>query len=133
MPPPTIRVCLVCEDIRIETRELVSFMGVYGALPYVTAEVHDLSLPVFFCFVFLGEPAEGKHSIELTFQRADGSQLPATVIPKVNEQTFTPELPSRFGFRTNMIFNRPGKYFVVAKNAGAEFYRSSFEITEIAV
>jgi len=130
MPLPQIKHCLICEDIRLELRNLVSLMGVYGATPYAGIEVANLKLHVAFCLVFVGDPFEGKLVIKLELRSPDGVRVEATAFPELNEQTFSRNFPVTFGFRVNAIFPRPDTYTIVVTAGGAEFFKDTFLIAQ---
>ena len=130
MASPIIRHCLLCEDIRLELRNLVSFMGVYGAIPYAGIKVADLKLPVIFCLVFLGDPIDGKFAMKLNLFSRDGRIVEANTAPPINEQTFSREFPITFAFRVSAIFPRPDTYTIVVSSNGTEFFKDALSITE---
>lgn len=130
MPLPQVKHCLICEDIRLELRNLVSLMGVYGATPYAGIEVADLKLPVAFCLIFVGDPVDGKFVIKLELRSPDGAQVDATTFPQQNHQTFSQDSVATFAFRVNAIFPRPDKYTLVVSADGTEFFKDSFVIVQ---
>jgi hypothetical protein len=129
---PVIKHCLICEDIRIEQRNLVSFMGVYGFTPHVEISISDFKLPVGFSAVFNGEPAEGKFAITLQVRAPDGTPVQGQVVPEINEQTFQRQLPSIFAFRVNLVFPKPDTYTFVAVANGKELFKDTFRMTSQA-
>src|SRR2546430_13064584 len=46
MPFPPISACLVCEDVRQESRRLISLLGLYGIVPHVEILVMDFNQPI---------------------------------------------------------------------------------------
>jgi hypothetical protein len=130
MSLPVIKHCILCEDIRIEQRNLVSFMGVYGFTPHVEISIIDFKLPVAFCAVFNGEPADGKFAITLQVRAPDGMRVQGQVLPEINEQIYQSQLPSVFAFRANMVFPKPDTYTLVAAANGAEFFSDIFRISQ---
>jgi hypothetical protein len=131
MSLPVIRHCLICEDIRIEQRNLVSFMGIYGFTPYVEISIVDFKLPVAFCAVFNGEPVNGKLAITLQVQAIDGTRLQAQFMPEINEQIFQPQVASAFAFRVNVVFPKPDTYNLVALANEKEFFKDSVRVTQL--
>lgn len=130
MALPRIRHCLLCEDIRLELRNLVSFMGVYGAIPHAGIKVADLKMPVTFCLVFIGDPIDGKFAMKLNLFSPDGRIVEASTVPPINEQTFSREFPATFAFRVNAFFPRPDTYTIVLSSNGAEFFKDTLGIAE---
>jgi hypothetical protein len=131
MPLPIVKHCLICEDIRLEVRNLVSFMGVYGFTPHVGIEIGNLELPVWFSLVFVGEPVSGSLKIGLRFQAPDGTPVKMETIPSENEQTFSPDAgPSIFAFRINATFPRPDTYTLLVSAEGHDFFKDTFAISQ---
>lgn len=130
MPLPQIKHCLICEDIRLELRNLVSLMGVYGATPYAGIEVGNLKLHVSFCLVFVGDPVDGKFVIKLEFRSPDGTRVEATTFPLQNEQTFSQDSVATFAFRVNALFPHPDTYTLVVSADGDEFFKDTFRISQ---
>ena len=125
---PEINHCLVCEDIRLERRNLASFMGVYGLTPHVGIKIRDFKLHVAFCVVFFGPPIEGKVEIRLEFRTADGARIGSTTIPEHNEQTFSKESACTFAFRVHAIFPIPAPYTLVLSAGGSEFFKDTLQV-----
>src|ERR1700683_2528871 len=123
MDLPKIRHCLVCEDIRLELRDLASFMGVYGATPYAGIKIRSFQLPVLFCLIFMGDPVEGKLAIKLNIRCSDGTPVPATIFPEQNEQNYSREAACTFAFRVNAVFPRPDSYTLAVSANGTEFFK----------
>lgn len=127
---PIIKHCLLCEDIRLEQRNLASFMGVYGYTPYADIAIFDFKLPVGICFVFNGEPAEGELKISLQVRTPDGTRLQGQTFPEINEQTFQLQFPSAFAFRVNMVFPKPDRYSLIALSNGVDFFKDTFRLSD---
>jgi hypothetical protein len=131
MPLPDIKHCLICEDIRLERRNLNSLMGVYGATPYVGIRIRDFRLNTSFCFLFMGAPTHGKYSIQLVLRDPSGAQMGASVFPQPNEQSFSPEWGATvIAFRVNAIFPGPNIYKVALLGDGAEFFSDTFRLEQ---
>jgi hypothetical protein len=126
MPLPEINHCILCEDIRLEQRNLASFMGVYGLTPYAGISIQDFKLPVAFCLVFFAPPIEGKIDILLEIRARNGTRLQATIFPERNEQTFSKESACTFAFRVNTVFPTPDTYTIAVSTGGQEFFRDTF-------
>ena len=133
MSLPQIKHCLICDDIRLELRNLVSLMGVYGATPHAGIEVTNLKIHVSFCLVFVGDPVDGKFVIKLELRSPDGTRVEATSFPEQNEQTFSLDFPASFAFRVNAVFPRPDTYTLVVSAGGSEFFRDTFIIRQAQV
>jgi hypothetical protein len=130
MSLPIIKHCLICEDIRLEQRNLASFMGVYGWTPYADISIFDFRLPVAFCAVFHGDPADGKLAITLQVRAPDGMRLQGAISPEINEQTFQPQFPSAFAFKVNIVFPKPDVYSLVVLSNGVEFFKDTFRMSD---
>lgn len=131
MPLPEIRYCLICEDIRLEKRNLNSFMGVYGATPYVAIRIMNFQLPVGFSLVFMGAPALGKFVIDAELRNPDGTRIDADVRPKHFEFTFSPEMGSSIlTFRLMATFGGPNTYTIALVSDGVAFFRDTFQLQQ---
>ncbi len=130
MALPQIKHCLICEDVRFESRNLISLMGVYGMTPYAGIQVVDLKLHVAFCLVFWGDPVDGQISIKLQLRSPDGKQVEAVTFPEINTQTYSHEFAMAFAFRVNALFPRADTYTVILSTGGAEFFKDAFLITQ---
>ena len=92
MPFPTIRACILCEEMREERRGLVSLFGFYGLMPDVDVLVQDFAAPGFMrvTFVFVGSGGEGHFTMSLRLFKPDGlvlfespgPGLPLDVVPQ---------------------------------------------------
>lgn len=130
MPPLLIKHCILCEDVRLERRNLSSFMGVYGATPDVAIIVKDFSLEVGFVFVFMGPPVDGNFKITAELHGASG-RIETRVQPPVSELNFGSKLgPIIFGFRFTTKFPSDGLYSIVLLDNGREFFRDTFRIVQ---
>jgi hypothetical protein len=116
--------------IRLELRSLVSFMGVYGATPHVGIEIANLTLPLNFCLVFIGDPIDGKFRMKLELRSPDGKKIEATTLPETNEQTYSSKTGSAFAFRVTATFPHPDTYTVVVSANGDEFFKDTFVIIQ---
>jgi hypothetical protein len=129
MPLPDIKHALICEDIRLERRNLSSFMGVYGYTPYVGIKIANFQKPVGFCALFAGTPGQGKYIIEAELRNPDGSQIEAEVMPKGFEFVFSPEMGgSAIGFRFRATFAGPETYTLALVNGGKVFHSETFRL-----
>lgn len=133
MPLPEIKHCLICEDIRIEQRNLASYMGVYGATPHVGIRILNFDASVTFFLVFMGAPSEGKYIIQLELRAPDGTRLNANVFPENNEQTFSPQFGSSvFAFRVVATFPGPNIYTVALLSNGVVFFEDTLQLVQAA-
>jgi hypothetical protein len=134
MPPPVIKHCIICEDIRFERRNLNSFMGVYGATPHVAIRIKDFKLPCSFIMVFMGGPAQGKVVVVPELQNPDGTRIAAQqVIPERWALTLTPEMVgSILAFRFTATFPYPDTYSIVLAIDGVELFRDTFKMEQAA-
>jgi hypothetical protein len=130
MPTPQIKHCVVCEDVRLERRGLVSLMGVYGFTPYVAIAIRDFSVNVGFNLLFVGEPFDGMVDIKLSLRGPEGNLIEMKVIPEHHVQKFSIEFPIVFSFRVNALFPSPDTYTMVLLVNGAEFFEDTFRITK---
>lgn len=127
---PEIKHCIVCEDIRLEQRNLASFMGVYGLTPYVGISIRDFKLPAVFCLICFGLPIEGKFDICLEFHAPNGTRIQATIVPEHNQQSFSKELACVFAFRVSAVFPIPDTYTFALSAGGVEFFKDTFLIAQ---
>jgi hypothetical protein len=125
---PEIKHCIICEDIRLEQRNLASFMGVYGLTPYAGIQIRDFKLQVAFCVVFFGPPIEGGVDIRLEVRTSAGSRIEVTTFPDHNHQTFSKESACTFAFRVHAIFPTPDKYTLILTSNGIAFFRDTLVI-----
>lgn len=130
MPPLLIKHCILCEDVRLERRNLNSFMGVYGATPDVGIVAKDMSVEVGFVLVFMAPPVDGKFIITAQLHGASGP-IQTRVQPPVAELNFRSDLgPIIFGFRFATVFPGSGTYSIVLFDSGREFFRDTFRIVQ---
>jgi hypothetical protein len=129
MPLPEIRHCLICEDIRVERRNLTSLMGVYGATPYVGIKIKNFKLPVTFCFFFMGAPGQGKFVVVPELHNPDGTRISAEVYPERFEWTLSPEMgASLLAFRIKATFAGPSIYTIVLMSGGTMCFKDTFNL-----
>jgi hypothetical protein len=119
-----------CEDIRMEQRNLASFMGVYGLTPYAGIQIRDFKLQVAFCMVCFGLPIEGAVDIRLEVRTPAGSRIEVTTFPDHNNQTFSKESACTFAFRVHAIFPTPDRYTLILISNGREFFKDTFVIEQ---
>ena len=73
MQLPVIKTCLVCEDIRSEVGNKLSFMGVFGQFPTVDIVVDDLKKPITrLAFVLMTHGGNGKFNITSQLKKPNG-------------------------------------------------------------
>ncbi len=130
MSLPQIKHCVICEDVRLEQRNLASLMGVYGITPYVRIRIRDFALHVSFCSVFYGLPFQGKVDIQLELRAPDGTPVEVSTFPKQNELTFSDKSPVSFSLKVNALFPVPNTYTLALLGNGVEFFRDTLEITQ---
>jgi hypothetical protein len=129
---PKLRTGLICEDIRLEQRNLSSFMGVYGFIPDVSIQIKNFQAPVNFCMIFAGDPADGKFVIEAELRNLDETLLEAEVQPKNREFIFSSALSgSTFAFRFKAVFPGPNTYYVVLLHNKVELFRTKFQLQQM--
>src|SRR5437764_15481376 len=103
MPFPPIRWCLVCEDIRIESRRLVSLLGFYGIAPDVEILVADFNRPMerlAFYFSAQGQSDGRHHRISLEVLGPNG----AVVIPRAETAPTGDPPPTPAMIKVGFIF-----------------------------
>jgi hypothetical protein len=130
MSLPQIKHCVICEDIRLEQRNLASLMGVYGITPYVSIRIREFALHVSFCSVFYGPPFKGKIDIQLELRTPDGTPIEVNTFPKQNELTFSDEFPVAFSLKLNALFPIPDTYTLVLLGNGVEFFTDTLKIVQ---
>jgi hypothetical protein len=132
MPAPQIRHCLICDDTRFELRQVVSFMGVYGATPDVTVQVQSFRLPIRLCFAFLGGPGTG--TVIFTSEVRDRSGVPvqAQLTPAHVPMSYSPQMASTVvAFWFTATFPRPDQYTIVLACDGVLCYQDVFRISQL--
>lgn len=72
---PTLKHCLVCEDIRLERGGKGSLLGFFGVAPDLRLPVKDFEEPVELAFAIVGRSGEGDEEGRLTFESEDGTSL----------------------------------------------------------
>jgi hypothetical protein len=131
MSLPEIKHCLICEDVRLERRNLNSFMGVYGATPDVGIRIRNFELPVVFCFVFMGAAAQGKFVVEAELRNPNGARISSEIEPKGFEFNFSlGDLGSILAFRIKATFAGPDTYSIVLLNNATVFFKDTFQLRQ---
>src|SRR5258705_13201083 len=91
MPFPSIHSCLICEEVREETRRLSSLLGFYGILPHVEILIRDFKFPARVSLLFLGGQGEGQYQVKVRVLDSDGkSELespPGTMVVEPNKRS----------------------------------------------
>jgi hypothetical protein len=127
---PEIKHCIVCEDVRMERRGLVSLMGVYGLAPYVGIKILNFKLSVAFNFICVGLPIEGDFDVQAEIRARDGTRIEATTFPEHNVQKLTKESACAFGFRVQATFPIPDTYTLVLLASGKEFFKDTMQLEQ---
>jgi hypothetical protein len=131
MPLPDIKHCIICEDVRVERRNLSSFMGVYGATPHVGIRLRNFQLPAQFKCVFMGAPAQGKFVIVPEIRSPDGTRINAEVQPVGFEFTFSADFAgSILAFWFKAKFPGPNTYTVVLMHNNDVFFSDTFKLEQ---
>jgi hypothetical protein len=131
MSSPEIKHCLICEDVRLERRNLISLMGVYGVTPFVGIRVLNFQAVVAFFVLFVGPPTQGKYAVQLQLRDAKGQPVQAEIFPERNELTFSLEMGSTvFAFRIRATFPAPSTYSVALSNNEIEFFSDTFQVAQ---
>lgn len=136
MPAPPILWCLVCEDVRIEARQLVSLLGFYGVAPDVEIAIRNFGAPIERLAFYIGAKGESDgqlHRYSLEVREPGGSLVvgPAETAPEGQPPPPGVNIKIAFIFTTiNMATPRSGVYSIVIKVDGKEHYKSSFIIRQ---
>jgi hypothetical protein len=73
---PSIRHCLVCEEVRPELMGKSSILGFYGVTPNVNLIVQDLTKPIErLSFLLICEPGEGNHKVIVRIEGPNGETV----------------------------------------------------------
>lgn len=152
MPLPEISHCVICEDIRLELRNLFSLMGVYGATPHAAIKLLNFEAPATWCFVFFGGPVkpspkdmvatnlygtnlpvhETGQSSRIVFQlrllNSRGFPIHFEAAPSPLVLDLPEGVPANFWFRINARFTAPGTYMVSLVSEGQEYFRDTFRL-----
>jgi hypothetical protein len=128
MPTLTVNTCLVCEDIRLERRNLNSYMGVFGSTPDVGVRLRSFDADTSLVFVFMGPGVDGKFNLRAEIHGPNGP-IDFKITPKI----FTLEVkksggPFTFAFRVTGRFPSADKYYIAVFDDTQEFFRGVFEI-----
>ena len=128
MPALTVNHCLICEDIRLERRNLNSYMGVYGSTPDVGIRLRDFKQETGFVFVFTGPGLDGKFNLRAEMHSSSGP-----LDFKMTPEMFTLDIKQGggafvFAFRVRGVFPSPGKYHIVVFEDSHEFFRGEFAL-----
>jgi hypothetical protein len=127
---PPIEHCVLCEDIRIERRNLFSLMGVYGFAPWASIRIRDFSQPVFLAVAFFGGEAEGTMTLRMGLRASNGAAIKSTMYPNASELTFSRGQGSSCGFKANATFPGPGVYSVYLLANEREIFRETFVLEQ---
>lgn len=130
MALPDIRTCLLCEDVRLEQRGLVSIMGLYGSTPQATIKLLNFQTPASWVFVFLGARIDSQFRIDLKIRNAQGVNVVAKVIPPFILTAPISGYSSLLWFRVEGNFPGPGNYEVALESGGAEFFSDTFGLQQ---
>src|SRR5712692_290571 len=136
MPFPPIRWCLVCEDIRIENRRLVSLLGFYGIAPDVEILFADFNRPVdrLAFYISAHGASDGQHH-RVSFELRDPHG--AVVLGPVHTAPTGDPPPAPATIRVAFIFTatavalpREGVYQIVIRVDGGEHFTSNFTVRQ---
>ena len=136
MPFPPIRWCLVCEDIRIESRRLVSLLGFYGIAPDVEILVADFNRPIdrlAFYFSAHGVSDGEHHRISFELRDPEGAAVvgPLDTTPRGDPPPAPTTMRVAFIFTaTAVALRRGGVYQIVIRVDGGEHFVSNLTIRQ---
>lgn len=128
-----VKHCVICEDVRVETRNLNSLMGVYGLLPDVAIAVKDLREVVNFVTVFYGAPISGVFNLSAELRTNAGMPLVGvTVLPSAIKFVGSDAwISSVFLFRFSVVFPVMGRYRVAVLADRNVIYQESFQVLPV--
>jgi hypothetical protein len=131
MPAPTIKHCIVCEDVRFERRSIVTLVGTFGVTPDVAFWLADFAAPVArICFAFYGSAVQGTFDIRPEIWGPNG-KLPALSRPPRLSLSLDPNKGASFFtfWFDGAKFPSPGQYSIVVFIDGVESFKSTFRVT----
>lgn len=133
MPFPTIRACILCEEMREERRGLISLLGFYGLTPDVDVLVQNFAAPgvMRVTFVFVGSGGEGHFTMSLRLFKPDGVVLFESPGPGLPLDVVPPR-------RANIGFNlvpglrlpEPGTYRIELLADGEPVFQTTFAVRQ---
>ncbi len=82
MPMPSVRICLLCEDVRPETGGKLSLLGLFGASPHVAVRLADVNAPIArLMFVFITELCEANEEVFIGGRLTDDAGNEVVALP----------------------------------------------------
>lgn len=76
MPFPTIKHCIICEDVRQEIGRKATLAGFYGITPDVEILLDDPTRPIEkLVFVFIAGPGDGTHQVTADLRGPDDQSI----------------------------------------------------------
>lgn len=127
---PSIRSCIICEDLRIEMFRKYSLMGVFGVCPEVKILIRDLTAPLpRLCFV-LGT-AEGGGFYKMAWRLLDPKG--GLVLSGEESELAIPDTASRHLINVSIApihFSITGIYSFILQIDGKDAYQGNFEIAQ---
>jgi hypothetical protein len=130
MALPTIKQCILCEDIRVERRHLFSLMGIYGATPWIQIKIRDFNLPVGVAAVFFGGEGEGTSTFRAEIRTSNGKTLISTSQPETSQLNIAPGRSFICGFRINATYPGHGLYRIVLWGDDQVLFDDSFMLEQ---
>src|SRR5438552_7764034 len=125
---PPINYCLICEEVRLERRNLVSLLGFYGIAPDVEILIRDFTQPVpRLTFLFVGGQGDGRFKTSMQILDEAGHSLVATPETEVLVQP----LPKRTNLALGIAgfsFPSPGTYALQLLVEGRRHYETQFKV-----
>ncbi|SRR5258708_5404403 len=130
MPFPSIRACLICEDVRQELGGKMSLMGLFGMSPHVEIVVQNFEqsfLRLFFVLITEGGQGHFQLSTRLLDSNGRDAITPLQSPIDIAERNRTGVLALGFG---PVKFPGPGEYrLVLETTTGSTQYETSFRLS----
>lgn len=130
MPFPSIRHCLVCEEVRPEVMGKSSILGFYGITPNVNLSIQDFAKPIErLSFLLICEPGDGEHKVSVRIEGPKGE--PVFTTPEADFSFPPSPQPVNLVIAIAVIlFSTVGRHEFVLLVRGSEKFRTSFDIQQ---
>lgn len=126
MPFPTVRACLICDQVRPELGNKFILLGYYGLAPVVSIVIVDFSQPITLCFVFAGGAGHGHFRIGVRVTAPNGTAFDGSSV----DGDLREGVPgSNFFMSFHGVLPGPGDYRVDLLVDGVSNFRTAFALT----
>ncbi len=129
MPLPPIYHGLICEEIRIEQRNLISLLGFYGVMPHVEMAVQNFTGPSRLAFLLVGGHGGGTFNVSARLVAPNGEPLPTP--PPFQWNVDPTKTRANLGFgMLGLVLPQPGIYTfeLLVDGEGGPVYANNFTV-----